>query len=438
MSCAGLPRAPVAAHPDAHPPPSRCRAALEGLRASETFFAAVEAVIELIYCTSHRGRPKDDMAPLVQLIVPEVMALKPRCAASPSSLPTAASLHAWPTSGPTLSLSGSLDGSWCCRSSVVAQAHAGQQQPAASGCACPAEQRWCSEHAPLRVVSAHPPAHPPARHGAGSMCACSRRWLSATAAAAPPRGTMTTARRRPRAWPACLRKLGRPTRGSSQRGGRRCGGGDRDQQLGFEAHHLGDAQGFLAGGMVPTRHRGLQSRGPCHACWLSARHAWLALGGTCTGPLGGLLSCCAQRAPAAWCAERCYCARACAPQSSECPPPRLACCPAGVQSQRARCLPAGQRAGGGASGRGLPPRRLHLLHVVQLLAPPCPRPHHRPAPRAAGCVATPAAGFLAPARGVALASMLEKIGWFVGNWREGFCGQCGPSSPQLPSPVTHL
>ncbi|PSC72289.1 transportin-3 isoform X1 [Micractinium conductrix] len=54
------------------------RAALEGLRSSDTFFAAVDAVIELIYCTSHRGRPKDDMAPLVQLIVPEVMALKPR------------------------------------------------------------------------------------------------------------------------------------------------------------------------------------------------------------------------------------------------------------------------------------------------------------------------------------------------------------------------
>jgi hypothetical protein len=56
-----------------------CRAALEGLRDADTFFPAVDAVVELIYCTSHRGRPKDDMAPLVQLIVPEVMALKPRC-----------------------------------------------------------------------------------------------------------------------------------------------------------------------------------------------------------------------------------------------------------------------------------------------------------------------------------------------------------------------
>ena len=54
------------------------RAALEGLRSSNTFFSAVDAVVELIYCTSQRGRPKEDMAPLVQLIVAEVMALKPR------------------------------------------------------------------------------------------------------------------------------------------------------------------------------------------------------------------------------------------------------------------------------------------------------------------------------------------------------------------------
>ncbi|KAI3438282.1 hypothetical protein D9Q98_000717 [Chlorella vulgaris] len=54
------------------------RAALEGLRSADTFFPAVDAAVELIYCTSERGRPKEDMAPLVQLIVPEVMALKPR------------------------------------------------------------------------------------------------------------------------------------------------------------------------------------------------------------------------------------------------------------------------------------------------------------------------------------------------------------------------
>lgn len=70
------PSLPLQRHPHTHP--ACCRAALEGLRAPETFFAAVDAVVELIYCTSHRGRPKDDMAPLVQLIVPEVMALKPR------------------------------------------------------------------------------------------------------------------------------------------------------------------------------------------------------------------------------------------------------------------------------------------------------------------------------------------------------------------------
>ncbi len=63
------------------PTPATCtpgRAALEGLRSSDTFFSAVDSVVELIYCTSQRGRPKEDMAPLVQLIVAEVMALKPR------------------------------------------------------------------------------------------------------------------------------------------------------------------------------------------------------------------------------------------------------------------------------------------------------------------------------------------------------------------------
>lgn len=56
------------------------RAALEGLRSSDVFFPATDAVIELIYCTSQRGRPRDDMAQLVQMIVPEVMALRPRWA----------------------------------------------------------------------------------------------------------------------------------------------------------------------------------------------------------------------------------------------------------------------------------------------------------------------------------------------------------------------
>lgn len=50
-------------------------------------------------------------------------------------------------------------------------------------------------------------------------------------------------------------------------------------------------------------------------------------------------------------------------------------------------LAAGQCSGGGAVGCRLPPRRLHLLDVLQLLASPCPRPYHRPAPGAARCAA---------------------------------------------------
>ena len=53
-------------------------AALEGLRSSDYFYAAVDAVIELIYCSSHAGRPREDMGQLVQVLVPEVMALRPR------------------------------------------------------------------------------------------------------------------------------------------------------------------------------------------------------------------------------------------------------------------------------------------------------------------------------------------------------------------------
>ena len=53
-------------------------AALQGLRTPDAFFQATDAVIELIYCTSERGRPKEDMARLVQMILPEVMALRPR------------------------------------------------------------------------------------------------------------------------------------------------------------------------------------------------------------------------------------------------------------------------------------------------------------------------------------------------------------------------
>ncbi|KAL4538826.1 hypothetical protein Ndes2526B_g02895 [Nannochloris sp. 'desiccata'] len=59
-------------------------AALEGLRSSDSFYAAADAVVEMIYCSSHSGRPRDDMAPLVQALVPQIMALRPRfhiCAA---------------------------------------------------------------------------------------------------------------------------------------------------------------------------------------------------------------------------------------------------------------------------------------------------------------------------------------------------------------------
>ena len=52
-------------------------AALEGLRSPTAFYAAVDAVIELIYCSSEAGRPRDDMSQLVQALVPQVMALRP-------------------------------------------------------------------------------------------------------------------------------------------------------------------------------------------------------------------------------------------------------------------------------------------------------------------------------------------------------------------------
>lgn len=59
-------------------------AALEGLRSPSVFYASVDAVIELIYCSSQGGRPRDDMGQLVQALVPQVMALRPHfhvCAA---------------------------------------------------------------------------------------------------------------------------------------------------------------------------------------------------------------------------------------------------------------------------------------------------------------------------------------------------------------------
>lgn len=53
-------------------------AALGGLTSQESFYGSVEAVIELIYCTSDGGKPRPEMTPLVQNIVQKVMELRPR------------------------------------------------------------------------------------------------------------------------------------------------------------------------------------------------------------------------------------------------------------------------------------------------------------------------------------------------------------------------
>lgn len=52
--------------------------ALEALKHEDSFFSAVDAVVEIIYCSSLRGRPKPEMAQLVQAIVSQVMGLLPR------------------------------------------------------------------------------------------------------------------------------------------------------------------------------------------------------------------------------------------------------------------------------------------------------------------------------------------------------------------------
>lgn len=56
------------------------QAALQGLQSTDdaVFEAAVDAVCELIYCTSSRGEADPKMLPLVQLVVPAVMGLLPR------------------------------------------------------------------------------------------------------------------------------------------------------------------------------------------------------------------------------------------------------------------------------------------------------------------------------------------------------------------------
>lgn len=54
-------------------------ASLDGLsKDGDEFYAATDVVIELIFCSSQHGRPRNDMAPLVQNLVPRVMSLRPR------------------------------------------------------------------------------------------------------------------------------------------------------------------------------------------------------------------------------------------------------------------------------------------------------------------------------------------------------------------------
>ena len=47
-------------------------AALEGLASESAFDEAVDATVELVYCTSTGGQPEPSMLPLVSLIVPSV------------------------------------------------------------------------------------------------------------------------------------------------------------------------------------------------------------------------------------------------------------------------------------------------------------------------------------------------------------------------------
>ncbi|DBA80940.1 TPA: hypothetical protein ACH3X2_007160 [Trebouxia sp. C0005] len=72
---AGLDGPALASHP-------LTKAAMEGLKSTDTFEDASDAVCELVLCTSSRGSPEPQMMPLVQLLVPAVMALRPRFAAA--------------------------------------------------------------------------------------------------------------------------------------------------------------------------------------------------------------------------------------------------------------------------------------------------------------------------------------------------------------------
>ena len=50
------------------------KAAIEGLKSTDTFEDASDAVCELVLCTSSKGQPEPQMMPLVQLLVPAVSA----------------------------------------------------------------------------------------------------------------------------------------------------------------------------------------------------------------------------------------------------------------------------------------------------------------------------------------------------------------------------
>jgi len=62
---AGLDGPALASHP-------LTKAAMEGLKSTDTFEDASDAVCELVLCTSSRGSPEPQMMPLVQLLVPAV------------------------------------------------------------------------------------------------------------------------------------------------------------------------------------------------------------------------------------------------------------------------------------------------------------------------------------------------------------------------------
>lgn len=48
------------------------QATLEGLQSNEVFDPAVDAAVELIYCSAARGQPDQRMLPLVNVLVPAV------------------------------------------------------------------------------------------------------------------------------------------------------------------------------------------------------------------------------------------------------------------------------------------------------------------------------------------------------------------------------